>query len=454
VTNRVDVSRSATGGIRRQLSALASPLRAAVCGRVLTGSQRSGEPVREGCGATSRARAETPRASARQIARALRRRLLRGCLHSLRGRARPRAYSCTFTCRSGQHRDIRDAISKFGDTLCRRVAGAGIHYALDRAPATGRWHVHALVLLPPTFDASRLVPWWTRCWPREERPARPAQLVRKLPSKRLRVEIDRVLAHNLGRKRHGETIPLLPALGERTGAFGLLAVPWALVCAAKGISVPNMSDAAAAVPSRAEGSTHPSPTVECRWCSKALLGATRPHAKAHESCRRLASRALCSLEERCGTPTREDAERLERDGIPLREAIRTAAWRRAIAEQMSVPVTRLPETSPTCSCGAPMARRANARSCGRSACRMKALRRRNAPRINGRDLATLLFDCYGPDPFSETIALLVAAKFRFPLARFKELVRVLVKKGVLRVNSEDVYAFSAEPEEQGRARRA
>jgi hypothetical protein len=350
---------------RSEASTSPLPVCAGAGGRVLVSTQRSGgggvplpeellntevEAVKvetiERCEASSgRATKGKSGASAMALAKALRRWLEHGHLNHRRGRLRPRCYTVTLTSKLGGEAELRIKLAKFISVFERRAPKGGALFALDRAPNTGRWHVHALVLLPPTFDAQKLVPWWTRCWPRKGRPARKGgQKVLAIDVEKL----DMVLAHHLGRTRKGAPIPNLPPLAERIVACGTLARPWALVAQSKG--VPN----APAPPkpkkkhSRTKkASTSPLPVRatpllldegHCLWCSRQLALGGRKDTLKHAGCRRSASRAKVALARRFGSDARLEVERLESDEYMQRikeawaeEANRTRPERREAA---------------------------------------------------------------------------------------------------------------------------
>jgi hypothetical protein len=121
------------------------------------------------------------------------------------------------------------------------------------------------------------------------------------------------------------------------------------------------------------------PRRSCAWCLQALDPKARKDARYHAGCRRSASRALGAL----SPLARQLADRLVRRRWPVRAAL--AAVRERVLQRAAVgldttqePLGRMPESAPICSCGAPLAARVGARTCGRNTCRMRALRQRRA----------------------------------------------------------------------------
>lgn len=421
------------------------PLRAGALTGVLADNRNVKLSVYEGCEATSTPPAPPKRgASALQLARAMRRRLLRGHLSPRRSRTRPEAYSVTLTCRSGAEAEVREKIAEFIDVLEHRAPKAGALLALDRASGTGRWHVHALVLLPKRIAADTVVTWWTHLWPRATRPARHGgQRVRHLQhGHRLGGELDSVLAHHFGRKRKGQAIPVLPPLADRITACGTLARSWALVAQAK--RVPNAP--AAPKPKKRplrvkKASTSPLPRPstppllqdeECRWCLKSLGMGGRKDARRHGGCCRSSSRALMALVRRLGERARDEVIRLERDGWPTRDALRAVEHAIDVAEWGGLPrgtIRRAYITFVVCRCGRPLAKPLNASTCGSSKCRKKTWNEKH-PRLRRTSLRPLFetfIDVCGSAPLPANRAVRIGAVIGFDEAKVNALIRELVK---------------------------
>ncbi|MBX3506486.1 MAG: hypothetical protein KF895_13490 [Parvibaculum sp.] len=372
-----------------------------------------------------------------------------GPLHDARrGPARPGVFSVTLTCRSGDEHELRAKLAVLLGVLGRRAPRAAMLCALDRAPKTGRWHVHALALLPPNLDPATVARWWCRCWPRGRtvRPARGAQHFRPLRAGRggaaLANDIDRVLTHHLGRTRKGVPIAGLPALPVRVTACGSLAGLWARVCHVKGIPVAPYVPPRRKRPSRARkvstAASRPGKTWvlggSCAWCAKVFpKGKRRGSRYCHRSCGSAASRALRAFEGRVGKPsakaTRAFVLDLERKGWLRRDAIRAATEATTKAEQKGVSVATIKVRAPLCRCGAPVAARSNAVTCGEAACRMKLLRRRRrevrrAARVHA--LFTELLRLRRRQPFTLDEARALGADLRVRARDVDELLRQLV----------------------------
>jgi hypothetical protein len=427
-----------------------SPLPSALRAGTLTGPKRSGGPVSDGCGATSgRAAGARGGSSMWRVAQAVRRCLTQDCLSGARGRRPHRAYSLTFTWRSGSESEVRAAVLRFGSVLERRLRDSGCLFVLDRAPNTGRWHVHALAVLPPGFDATKLVVWWARRWGKHERPARVAQHVRPLATGN---DIDRVLAHHLGRTRRGAPIPLIPPVAQRATAWGLLRAIWTRVCALKGIALPpqlvvaSQSPPSATKPSSAASSQQVR-RRRCRWCEQPLPIGVRCDARSCDSCRRSASRALGRLEGRFGDRARKSADRLARRGWSLRDAIRQVTRRYELAAYWGSPVGSTKLRPPSCACGRPLGKRLTAKTCGRSPCRTRRWRSNHRPRITGRQLLEVLFDSFGLRTwFPASEAVRFGRKFGFLPSVVLALASKVLRRGLLKYDGAvDAYRFRQAP---------
>jgi hypothetical protein len=185
----------------------------------------------------------------------------------------------------------------------------------------------------------------------------------------------------------------------------------------------------------------------CRWCGDALPVGARRDARAHDTCRRLVSRALRRLEREFGSRVRKSAERYARGGRTLRMAIREVARRNTIAEAMGVSVRRVPARDGCCACGNPLAARLTAKTCGHAYCRTRRWRKKHAPRITGRELLETLFDWFGPDEsFSSAEALRIAHVFEFSCSRLRSLVKKVVRVQVLEhFGAQHAYRFLRDP---------
>lgn len=389
-----------------------------------------------------------------------------GLLHDARrGPTRPLAFSVTLTCRSGDERELRAKLTDFLGVVARRAPRVAMLCALDRAPDSGRWHVHALALLPPDIDPATLAMWWCRCWPRGRRvrPARGAQHFRPLASGggALANDLDRVLTHHLGRTRKGVPIPGLPALPDRVTACGALAGVWARVCEAKGIRVaPHVARQRKRRFRARKVSTvasRPRRTwvlgESCAWCAKAFpKGKRRGSRYCGRCCGSAASRALRSFEVRVGkqaaTPGRALVHTLEGKGWLRRDAIHAVAQAVTVAEQKGKAIASMRVRAPACRCGRPMAARSNAVTCGKTACRMKHLRRRRRHERKTARIRALLSELLRSRrwrPFTLDEARALGADLRVRARDVDELLRQLVEEdGVAYavVGAPGVYAFA------------
>jgi hypothetical protein len=350
--------------------------------------------------------------------------------------------------------------------VARRAPGVALLCALDRAPATGRWHVHALALLPPDLDVAKLLDWWRRLWPRTRprgrhvRPARGAQRARFLAGggADLANDLDRVLSHHLGRTRKGVPIPGLPALPDRVVACGALAGVWTRVCRSKGIPVgPHVTAKRKARSRRKKASTVASRPPRrwtfgesCAWCAGTFSTGKRKKSRyCDRCCRSAASRALRSFERRTqgnGPTARALVLGLEQKGWLRRDAIQavTAAFAQAVAKGVNVSAVKM--HAPVCRCGRPLGWRAHAVTCGRPACRMRLLRRRRrderrAARV--RALFTELLRLHRWSPFTRDTARALGTTLRARARDVDELLRQLADEdgAVLVLGGPNSFAF-------------
>lgn len=344
-------------------------------------------------------RCRTARApSAWKLAQAVRRSLEHG-VYAYGSRAKqPLAYSVTLTSRAGAEAEIREKLGAWICLIAKCAPEVSILAVLDRQPNTGRWHVHAVVLAPPGFELTKLTDWWRSRWPlklvhgNRTRPVRKAQHIRPLDPTKLATDLDRTLSHHLGstRKVNGERIPIphLPPLHDRVAAYGRLEAVWSRVCAPRGIQV------ACAYAGRRKGRSSPRKVStdpvrppqtwrlghSCAWCAGALSIGTRRHARyCGRSCGSAESRALRALEKRAGRrakDVRAEVLLLEKKGWIRRDAIHALATALVTAKATRSPIVEVKIKHAKCRCGAPLARRTDASTCGRGACRSKAFRRR------------------------------------------------------------------------------
>lgn len=106
------------------------------------------------------------RPEAWKLAGSIARCLRHGALNRCDGAKRPSAFSVTLTCRPGDDAEVRAKLAEFIDVVADRAPAVALLCALDRASSSGKWHVHALALVPPGFDVAKLTRWWRRRWPR------------------------------------------------------------------------------------------------------------------------------------------------------------------------------------------------------------------------------------------------------------------------------------------------
>lgn len=422
-------------------SALASE---SVCASLLT-------RTRQGREATCVAAKGRRGVSAWKLARTLRRRLMFGPLHDRRrGADRPLAFSVTLTCRSGNESEIRAKLADFVRVVGARAPKVGLLCALDRAPS-GAWHAHALALLPPSLDPEKLKVWWCRCWAnRNVRPVRGAQHVRPLAlgGASLANDLDRVLAHHLGRTRKidGQRVPVLglPSLPDRVVACGGLAGVWARVCTAKRIPVAPYVAPARKRRSRATKvstvASRPMQTwfvgVSCAWCAKIFANGKRRGSRycGGRSCGSAASRALRAFEGRVGAAMAPAARTrvlaLEAKGWLRPDAIHAVYAATMIATEKARPLAEVKVRAPACRCGRAIAPRANAVTCGDAACRMKLLRRRRSQerrRVRIRALFSVLLR-RRRWRFTDDEARMMGADLRVRARDVNELLRQLVQE--------------------------
>ncbi len=386
--------------------------------------------------------------SARKLAESIQRRLMAGPLHGARDRAtRPAAFSVTLTCRSGAETEVREKTAEFLRVVARRAPKVALLCVLDRQPKTGRWHIHALALLPPTFDPKKLVVWWRRCWTvARARPVRAAQHLRPLAAggAALKNDLNRAVLHHLARARKGVLIPGLPPLTDRVTACGALAGLWARVCGARGVVVALPPPRPRTRPSRAKKvSTVPSRPartwvlgLSCAWCAKGLPKGIRRGARyCGRCCGSAASRALQGFVLRLG-PRLAKAGRalvasLEGKGWVRRDAIHAVAAAVTQSARSGKPVANIRLGVPSCACGSPMAPRSDAKTCGQAGCRMKFLRCRGAAarkRARAHAFVLALFHARRRKPFTADEARAIGREFRVRSRHVGELLRQLVEE--------------------------
>jgi hypothetical protein len=345
--------------------------------------------------------------AAGKLARSIERWVSRGQYNPQRiGGQYPLAYSVTLTSRCWPSAaSLRAKLGALIRVVARRAPKLALLGSVDRSRDTGRWHVHVLVLAPPTFDITKLVKWWRRLWPRKAaggaylRPSTKGQKVRRLAApgpygatSALTNDLVRVLTHNLGRTRevNGQRVPIpgLPAIYRRVVAYGALARVWERVCGRWGIPLACSYAPPYKARSRAKKvSTKPlrpsrtwSAGESCVWCGKALAIGTRKDARhCGRACGSAASRALCTFEKRMGahaSPARARVVALENDGWLRRDAIKAVAVAVDTAAKKGKPLVSVKIKQAMCRCGQPLAAHGGARTCGHGACRSKEYRRR------------------------------------------------------------------------------
>jgi len=169
-------------------------------------------------------------------------------------------------------------------------------------------------------------------------------------------------------------------------------------------------------------------------------------------CAHAASRALREFEKTLGkgkaSGARAHVEKLEGKGWLRRDAIHAVGAALGEEAERGIALEDATLKAPRCSCGEPVALRANARTCGRrSACRMKLLRRRNRilrRRGRLREVVRCLFVEYRRKRFSGDEARSLGADHRLGPRYVNKLLRELVEDGgVLVVQGMlDTYRFA------------
>lgn len=403
--------------------------------------------------------------SAQKLAKSIRRRLV---CRMLRAEAHTptanRAYSITLTCRSGDEAEVRAKVQELASLVPRCARRAGLLCALDRAPKTGRWHVHALAVVPADFDIARITDWWRRLWPRKDthgndlRPTREAQHARPLGLTpwQLRSDLDRTLAHHLGRTRKGIPIPDIPTTANRVTAVGTLIGVWERVCCAKGVPIAPSPPRPQKPASRAKKvSTLPLPRtpqwvrgVSCAWCGRRFpKGKRRDSRYCGASCGRSASRALRQFAGRLAKAKFKLVEarvaHLEDRGMLRRDAIREAL-KFSDAPGLAPRSGTVDPAVFACKCGKPLAKRLSAKTCGDDACRTKAWRtRRSDARFEVKAPAVLsaLLRLHRLGVFTFDEAAHVGVGHGMRPGKTRRLIKELVEDGLVRVMPGKLYEF-------------
>ncbi len=277
-------------------------------------------------------------------------------------------------------------------------------------------------------------------------------------------DLDRVLAHHLGRTRKvgGQRLPVvgLPSLPDRVVACGGLAGVCARVCVARRIPVaPYVAPARKGRPRATKVSTvasRPMRTwslgLSCAWCGASFpTGKRRDARHCGRCCGSAASRALRGFEARVGKAIAPAARgrvlALETKGWLRSDAIHAVYAATMIATEKARPLAEVKVKTPACRCGRAIASRPNAVTCGDAACRMKLLRRRRReePRkARIRALFRVLLRSRRWRPFTGDEARAMGADLRVRARDVDELLRQLVEEdgtAFVLLGAPGVYAF-------------
>ncbi len=405
------------------------------------------------------------RPEAWKLAGSIVRYLRRGALNGRHGAERPSAVSLSLSCRSGDEAEVRVKLAEFIDVVADRAPVVAQLCALDRSPS-GKWHVHALALIPPGFDVAKLTRWWRRRWPRKTpngdylRPSKRGQHFRRLALGR---ELKVVLAHHLGSSRvvEGVRVPIvgLPSLPDRVRAYGALADVWKRVCDKNGITLPAGAVSLKKRPSRPRKvSTVPSPPgqawtpgASCAWCGKTFPTGKRKGSRyCGRTCGSAASRALKSFERRVDddlvTDARDRVVALEANGWLRRDAIQAVTIALAESAKNGIPIAEAAVGMPLCRCGRPMPARGNAKTCGDSRCRMKNLRKRAREQRRLNSWYKRLLRAYrSGTPFFRADAFMIARSTKALRREVERVLFELEEDGCIEARGPGVFAFAPLP---------
>ena len=360
-----------------------APSRARVLMQVSEGDEAQGSVARPGI---SESRSQDPGPSAKRLARAISTELDSGWSEH----DELIAWSMSLTTTDGDRSTVEVALRRYLDALTRKWPRASALLALDVADR--RWHAHGLLLAPARVTPSKLLRTWTHLWPSSGRPrrdaAQAARVVACVPgtSRPLLVHVARVLEHALLRR---DADVWHEWLADRVYACGALGVLWrrnAARLGVRGVRVlptdrePSRDGKAVAVPSQpVERHAKARRGVTCGWCGGRLESGSRPDSRWHSTCGPSARRALATARAKAGSHAallEEIITRLESKGWlrpwAIGEARKLAPHGRSIA-LFVLDACQLP---PRCRCGKPLSKRSGAATCGGSACRPAAARRR------------------------------------------------------------------------------
>jgi hypothetical protein len=220
--------------------------------------------------------------------------------------------SLSLTTRSGDFCTAEQYAHRFAEGIERRIPGCGGLVCLDLS-ATGRWHLHCLVIVPTRWTAQRLIRLWRHLWPRGARPSPKAQLARPLETN----DLSHVLQHHIrGPRRIQDLIAPIPSMADRITASGAFREPWLqLLPWVTGhrrhpprrwpISPPRRLKASTNLTTpisraRDRKTSFPRKVLPgcCLWCSKPLPPDIRRDVRFHPGCRRSACQAVAHRSEK------------------------------------------------------------------------------------------------------------------------------------------------------------
>lgn len=360
------------------------------------------------------------------------------------------AATLSLTTPSGSEAAARARLEQFLAVVRRRASDVSVLAVLSNDGKAARWHIHALVLGSRERPPTKFIVWWTRAG--NKRAARVAQSAKVVGDH----DVCHIVRHHLGRAMKPGAVSLTGPLGSA----------WArLLKLGRQAERPRQMVASKTPFSATKASTKLlqedfilSPN-ECVWCTRPLAVRARRDCKAHEGCRQQSSRALCSLAVNHGESARQVAERL----IAKRWSVLDSIHAARVAMELHVfggfsehdPV-RLPAGPPTCSCSSPLARRLDAKTCGRSSCRTRIRRglrgrvdscrwihlsdAQKRDRRNRRFFSTLL-KTYRDTPFSRDDAARIAASFRVPPPDVDSMLHELVHEDGVVIAGHDGLRF-------------
>lgn len=360
------------------------------------GSERSeSSEVERGCPrpTTRPKRSGTPSASA--VAGALLREPL------LRGEAPLRFFSVSLTTRAGDRAELALKANQYLAIVERRLTTGGALLAHD--VKNGRSHLHALVAVPPRFEERKLSAWWLRLWPRGD--AGPLSICQRVrPMEIRREEFFKVLVHHLRGPHRADEKAMQPMAG-RVLVAGVFSAPWLhLLPWVRGDVATKPPPLPVAVPRSPKVSAKPFPRLAepakaCAWCGLTFRVGARSDCKFHNGCRQSAARGLKQAVALNGTRVRDWVQDFDVWHLLRPDAMKLAA--RVLSEAPWLTPGNLPHRLaqrlfPRCHCGRPLAFRPDAKTCGRSFCRLKRPRSEVVELDVARQLQRLRQQLYRP----------------------------------------------------------